>query len=179
MSSTPQIYRQLQRRLDELPIGYPATESGVEIRILQHLFTPLEAEIAFHMSFLPEKAEKIHKRLKTRIPNLKTLKQHLNTMANKGSIVSHTTRGGYKVYSAAMLVIGMFEFQVDRLTKEFYQDFVDYLDEAFRDEVIKRKYPQLRPIPTEGRCQDFRAQIPGTFEVFCPGSGCSNNSSFN
>ncbi len=32
------IYRELQRHLDEMPVGYPRTESGVEIRILKHLF---------------------------------------------------------------------------------------------------------------------------------------------
>ena len=39
-----QIYRKLQERLDKLPVGYPPTESGVEIRILKakvNLLIPL------------------------------------------------------------------------------------------------------------------------------------------
>ena len=40
------VYRKLQKYLDRMPISYPETESGVEIRILKHLFTPEEAEIA-------------------------------------------------------------------------------------------------------------------------------------
>jgi hypothetical protein len=39
-----EIYRKLQKHLDTLPIGFPPTESGVEIRILKHLFTPKQAE---------------------------------------------------------------------------------------------------------------------------------------
>ena len=35
-------YRKLQEHLDTLPIGYPATESGVELRILEFLFSPEE-----------------------------------------------------------------------------------------------------------------------------------------
>jgi len=53
------IYRKLQRHLDTLPIGYPATESGVEIRILKFLFTPEEAEIALNMRFIPEPMKNI------------------------------------------------------------------------------------------------------------------------
>ncbi len=43
------VYRKLQRYLDSLPIDYPETESGVEIRILKSLFTPQEAEIALKL----------------------------------------------------------------------------------------------------------------------------------
>lgn len=38
------IYRKLQHQLDTLPIGFPATNSGVEIRLLKFLFTPEEAQ---------------------------------------------------------------------------------------------------------------------------------------
>ncbi|MBE2223324.1 MAG: 4Fe-4S ferredoxin, partial [Anaerolineae bacterium] len=41
---TQDIYQQLAHHLDDLPAGYPATESGVELRILRRLFTPAEAE---------------------------------------------------------------------------------------------------------------------------------------
>ncbi len=29
------VYRRLQRELDKLPVPYPATESGVEIKLLK------------------------------------------------------------------------------------------------------------------------------------------------
>ncbi len=34
------IYRKLAQHLDDLPAGFPSTESGVELRILRRLFTP-------------------------------------------------------------------------------------------------------------------------------------------
>ena len=40
MSTDSQIYRQLQIQLDKYPIGYPATQSGVEIDILKYFFYP-------------------------------------------------------------------------------------------------------------------------------------------
>ena len=34
------VYRELQKHLDTFAVGFPATKSGVKIRILKHLFTP-------------------------------------------------------------------------------------------------------------------------------------------
>ncbi|MFX1557631.1 MAG: hypothetical protein ACFFC9_10290, partial [Promethearchaeota archaeon] len=45
------IYRKLQQHLDKLPIGFPTTKSGSDIRLLQYLFTPEEAEIAILLKF--------------------------------------------------------------------------------------------------------------------------------
>ncbi len=59
------IFARLARHLDTLPIGYPATESGVEIRILKRWFTAREAEIAFCMSGVPTEAETLSERLAT------------------------------------------------------------------------------------------------------------------
>ena len=64
METQKDVYRELQEHLDNMPVGYPATESGVEIRILKHLFTPEEAEIALNLSALPETLGKIHRRVK-------------------------------------------------------------------------------------------------------------------
>ena len=44
--SSGDIYQQLQRHLDELPTGFPATTSGIEIRLLKRLFSLEEAKIA-------------------------------------------------------------------------------------------------------------------------------------
>ena len=63
MSQPADVYRRLQQRLDELPVGYPATESGVELRILRRLFTPEEAEVALVLSAIPESVETIQRRL--------------------------------------------------------------------------------------------------------------------
>lgn len=47
-----------------MPIGYPATESGVELRILKHLFTPEHVEIALTLGFYPNKIKQLHRKLK-------------------------------------------------------------------------------------------------------------------
>ena len=63
MDEQNSIYRDLQQHLDKGPVGYPATESGVDIRLLRHLFTPEEARIATCLSNIKlEPIKRIHPR---------------------------------------------------------------------------------------------------------------------
>ncbi len=43
-------YRRLQKHLNSQPVGFPATPTGADIRLLKHLFTPDEARIALGLS---------------------------------------------------------------------------------------------------------------------------------
>ena len=51
---TDDIYQRLAKHLDKLPGGFPSTESGVELRLLRRLFTPEQAELAPHLTLIPE-----------------------------------------------------------------------------------------------------------------------------
>jgi len=148
MTTESQVYRDLQRHLDKLPIGYPSTESGVEIRILKHLFTPEEAKIATQLSMIPEPLNRIYKRVKKTGMSIEELEQVLDHMVYKGTILTNK-KDGEKYYSNAMLVVGMFELQVERLTKDFTEDVLQYFEEAFGGELYRTKIPQLRTIPIE------------------------------
>ncbi len=44
------VYEKLARHLDNLPMGFPSTKSGVELSILRNLFTPEEAAFAPHLT---------------------------------------------------------------------------------------------------------------------------------
>ena len=145
------VYRRLQRSLDELPVGYPATASGVELRILKRLFTPEEAEAALSLSAVPEPAEKIAHRLPGR--TTEELERMLDRMVEKGAIFGGRMMAGTgkKRYSRAPLVIGMYENQVDRLTKEMQQDFEQYAREGFASTLLGAKTKQMRTIPVNAR----------------------------
>ena len=43
------VYKNLARRLDSFPQGYPETETGIEFEILSYLFTPDEAKLAANL----------------------------------------------------------------------------------------------------------------------------------
>ena len=62
MDMNDQVYIKLQRHLNSQPIGFPATKSGSEIRILKHIFSPREAEIVTCLSYGFEPLETIFKR---------------------------------------------------------------------------------------------------------------------
>jgi H+/Na+-translocating ferredoxin:NAD+ oxidoreductase subunit B len=145
--TTDDIYRDLQRHLDELPVGFPPTESGVEIRILKHLFTPEEAVLAKHLSLIPEPLSRIYARLEGKTGVSKhEMEATLDRMFRKGTVLMRSERGE-KWCSNAMLVVGMYELQVERLTKEFARDMLQYLNEAFGQELFRSRVPQLRTIP--------------------------------
>ncbi|MFX1588624.1 MAG: ATP-binding protein [Promethearchaeota archaeon] len=152
-STSQDVYRELQEHLDTFPVGFPSTESGVEIRLLKLLFTPEEAQIASNLRFYPsfgdgESLDSIFERFKTL--GLKYIKEelenHLDTMAEKGAIKLRKM-GNKKFYSGAILIIGMFEFQVNKLTKEFTKDMKQYMQEALILDMAKNLPLQLRTIP--------------------------------
>ena len=118
------IYAVLAKRLDELPNGFPATESGVELRILQKIFSPDEAEMTLMMRPVPETAEEIAERLGKPVVEMRTL---LDDMARKGQIGTFKMTGR-QVYRLVPFVVGIYEFQRrERLTKEQAELFEEYL----------------------------------------------------
>ncbi len=144
------VYRRLQEHLDNMPIAYPATESGVELRVLKHLFTAEEAEMALDLSALPESLECIYRRARKRGISLADAEQMLDRMLEKGAILGGplASRGRPgKYYNKAPLAVGMFEFQVDRLTTEFAKDFQEYDEGPFGEAITTKKTSQLRAIP--------------------------------
>ncbi len=151
MKTETEVYHRLQQEIDKTPIGFPATGSGVELRLLKHLFTPEEAETALNLSALPEPAERIYNRARKQKPiAFKELEQILDRLVEKGVIMGGKTLSKgqtRKVYSKLPLAIGMFEFQVDRLTKQFSQDIFQYFDEGFAEEFHSKKTSQMRTIP--------------------------------
>jgi NAD-dependent dihydropyrimidine dehydrogenase PreA subunit len=146
------IYRELQRHLDKLPIGFPATESGVELRLLKHLFTPKQAEMALNLGFQPTVLKKIYRKVKKTGITMEQLEQELDKMEEEGLIHFGSTKEGdeiIKYYANAPLVIGFYEFQLHRLTEDVYNDFMQYFEEAFVHEFNRTGIPQVRTIPIE------------------------------
>jgi electron transport complex protein RnfB len=147
-SENSDIYRQLQIHLDKMPVGFPKTDSGVEIRILKHLFTPEQAQIALSLSYQPLPLKKIYRKAKSISLSLEELEQKLDEMYKKG-VINYGKSGDQKFYANAPLVIGMYEYQLNSLTEDFVKDFYQYFEEAFIDEYNKPGVPQLRTIPIE------------------------------
>jgi formate hydrogenlyase subunit 6/NADH:ubiquinone oxidoreductase subunit I len=136
------VYRALREHLDSLPAGFPATSSGVEIRILKRLFNPEEASLAVHLRPKLEPAMVIAKRAGITEREMAPL---LEEMTRKGLIFSIETGNRPPAYMASQFVVGIWEYHVNDLDEEFVRDMEEYTPilgkEAF-DHV-----PQLRTIP--------------------------------
>ena len=119
------VYENLREHLDQYPIGFPASKTGAGIRVLKHLFEPEETVIATKLTDKYEPLEKIHERSKLAM-NISELKEKLDTMVSKGAI-HYKIVDGERHYANAYLVIGMYEYQVNRLTPEFLEDMSEYV----------------------------------------------------
>ncbi|MDT8305580.1 MAG: 4Fe-4S binding protein [Anaerolineae bacterium] len=137
------VYHRLARHLDDLPGGYPATESGVELRILQRLFTPEEARLALHLTLLPEEAPVIAHRAGLSIAEAG---EQLATLARKGLCYRRQPKDGPVRYMAIQFAIGIWEFHVQDLDEGLVRDFDEYLP-TLLDLDVWRRAPQLRTIP--------------------------------
>jgi electron transport complex protein RnfB len=137
------VYDRLAQHLDNLPSGYPRTESGVELRILRRLFTPEDAELALHLTLLPEPARVVARR--AQIP-VEEAARRLEEMGRKGLIYVYRREGKEPEYMAIHFVIGIYEFQVSRLDPELVHDLEEYGPTWF-DQAAWDKAPQLRTIP--------------------------------
>ncbi len=138
-----EVYKKLAKHLDNLPTGFPATESGVELRILKRLFAPEEAEIATALKMKFEPPSEIAKRLKMDEAALSPI---LYQMSRKG-LVFRKTRGDNAMYMAAQFVIGIWEYHVNSLDEGLVKDFNEYIPYLVQSGWAKQKTQQLRVIP--------------------------------
>ncbi len=154
MNDEPDVYRRLRAHLDVMPVGLPATASGVELRILRRLFTEEEAEAALLLSAVPETLERIVRRAPRGRWTPHGLEALLEGLAEKGAILGGrgpAAPGGTRRYAKAMLAIGMYEMQVDRLTAELQRDLEQYVAEGFGAAFLGPRTKQMRTVPVDAR----------------------------
>jgi len=135
-------YDNLALHLDNLPGGFPRTESGVEMRILRRLFTEEEAALACHLRMMPEPVERIAKRVS--LP-AEGLAEKLYQMSRKGLIFRADMPEGPR-YMAAQYVVGIWEYHVNDLDEGLIRDMNEYTPYLL-DASLRRKTNQLRTIP--------------------------------
>ena len=136
------VYERLAKHLDNLPAGFPPTDSGVELRILNRLFTPDEAEAAMALTLFPEPAEAIAKRLGKNTPEIETL---FYSMSQKG-LIGRSGRE-QRHYMAAQFITGIWEYHVNTLDEDLIHDVNEYIPQIWATRWAKQKTQQMRVIP--------------------------------
>jgi Pyruvate/2-oxoacid:ferredoxin oxidoreductase delta subunit len=143
MHETP--YIKLREFLDQFPIGFPKTESGVEIEILRRLFTEEEARVATLLMPMPETASQIAERTGL---SEEELAPALESMSKKG-LVFRIRRRGETRYNAAPFMIGLYEYSVKKIDTELAALFKQFYDAAQMDEVGASNVPGFKVVPVE------------------------------
>jgi Na+-translocating ferredoxin:NAD+ oxidoreductase subunit B len=138
-----QVYYRLREVLDTIPNGFPATESGVEIKLLKKIFTGEEAELAMKLKLNFESVEDIAKRTGL---DRDYLGRMLREMNRKGQVFG-INFGGTAVYKLLPFVFGIYEFQLPRIDREFTELFEQYTEEAFGKEFFSRTPALMKVVP--------------------------------
>jgi len=149
------IYRQLAQRLDAIPNGFPATESGVELRLLAKLFTPAEAGLAVHMRLSREPAGAIAARAGVDVAAARRL---LKSMARKG-LIGYARGDGGLVYGLLPFAVGFYENQLLAMDTELATLVEEYFQETRGGPITEQAPPLHRVIPVE-------EAIPFDLEIF-------------
>lgn len=148
------LYRRLQKQLDQYSMGFPATESGIEIRILKKLFSEKDAEVFLGMTPKLETPEEIAPRVNRPVQELA---ERLDDMADRG-LLFRLKRGDTSKYGAIPFVHGLFEFQVKDLDRDLADLVKAYMEDAFEKNLVFSASEFLRTIPVQ-RSVDARQKI--------------------
>ena len=150
------VYRTLQQQLDQYSIGFPRTDSGIELRILRHLFSEQDATLATQMTPRLELPESVAARVGRPVAEVA---EQLEGMAERG-LLFRLKKGGVSKYGASAFVHGIFEYQVRDLDHELAQMVWSYFDEAFQDTFRDSGKYFMRTIPIQESIDTTRRVAP-------------------
>jgi electron transport complex protein RnfB len=139
------IFRQLQQRLDLYSMGFPATETGIEITILKKLFNQKNAEMFLNMSTMLEDPGSVAQRLGRPVEEVAG---QLEDMTKRG-LLFRLRKGESVKYGAIPFMHGLVEFQIKRLDREMGDLIEQYLDQRFNQAIAGIDGLFLRTVPVE------------------------------
>lgn len=139
-----EAYRRLAEVLDTLPSGFPSTQSGIEIRILEKIFEPEEAELFCDLRLTPETAARISER--TGRP-LEGLEQKLMSMSKRGELWASELDGVWK-FKIMPWIPGIYEFQVKQMDQEFATMWEEY-STHWGKQFVRHKPQLMQVVPIE------------------------------
>jgi len=138
------IYIELREFLHGMPGGYPATESGVELEILKKIFTPERARLTMQLTPVPESATAFASR--TGIGEEEAL-EGLEDLAREG-LIFRVRSGDSVTYAAVSFVVGIYEFQLNKIDRELAELFEEYIPTLTGQMESTRTKP-MRVIPVD------------------------------
>jgi Na+-translocating ferredoxin:NAD+ oxidoreductase subunit B len=153
-------YRRLRRHLNSMPVGFPAAPGGADLRILRRFFSPEEAGLALALDWRPRSFRDLASQPDGSASG--ELRGRLDGMAAKGSILYRESDDSYALLP---FIVGMFEFQIERLNARLLRDTGEYALRGYGLEYLSTAVPQTRIIPI-GRAVPAGARRIASYDEF-------------
>lgn len=152
-----EVYKALAKHLDTLPQRFPTnTGTGLELKVLQHIFSPEEAQVAIQLKPTPEFPADIAERIGKDPVETEAF---LLKMSKKGQIMRLGKPGEHK-YMAAPFMVGIMEWQLKRFTKEMVKDLEAFQPYLMEHTWMRGKTRELRTIPIDKTVTDTTEVMP-------------------
>ncbi len=149
------VYKKLAKVLDTLPNGFPATENGLELKLLKRIFDPDQAELFCDLKLSFETAQQIAERTGRQIGGLE---EKLEKMGERGQIRS-VKIGDMKIFQMLPWIIGIYEMQLLHLDREFVEMLQEY-HPVFNKRHFSEKPQQFQIIPIEKEIPYKQESLP-------------------
>ncbi|MHB0886863.1 MAG: 4Fe-4S binding protein [Bacillota bacterium] len=151
---TDGIYRRLAKALDDLPNGFPTTESGIEIEILRWMYTPEQAAIAGLLTTAPETEPQIAALLEATGRQVPDLGVALKEMRKRGLIWPVPGAEGAMSYRLAPFVVGAYESQREIMDHKLAHLVEEYFNQGglaglMRQPAVHRVVPAHGAVKSE------------------------------
>jgi electron transport complex protein RnfB len=137
------VYAKLADALDRLPNGFTRTESQVELKILQIIFSPEDAALACHLTGTMEPLDAIARRAGK--PAREVSKQ-LFQMIRRG-MIWFDKLDGKACFRLAPFIVGFYEAQVELMDHELAHLVEDYLAGGGANGIMKPQPALHRVVP--------------------------------
>jgi len=151
------IYQRLAEFLDSFPQRFPVnTESGIELRILEYIFTPEEAEMTMNLQMGMQSPKSVAEKIGADPDQTAAM---LYDMSTKGQIFRIGKDSNYK-YSPIPFLIGIYEFQLNRMDAKLAELFEEFKPILFESTWLKGHTKELRTIPVHETIDQASAVMP-------------------
>jgi ferredoxin/DNA-binding MarR family transcriptional regulator len=142
-------YRTLQQHYNDMPVGFPPTKSGSDIRLLQYFFDPEDIPILLELNHNYNSTNIIIETLKKKKISQKVANRILDKLVKKG-LIGWKQKDNEIYYKLLPLVVGLDESQNYNRTPEYIELLKTYMIESqFALKLVTSRIPQLRTIPVE------------------------------
>jgi len=154
MSDT--AYERLRDFLDQFPLGFPKTDSGLEISILKRLFTEDEALMVTCLSPFAEETSRIAARMRVAE---ESIEEKLESLAKRG-LIFRIRRSSETLFNAVPFMIGLYEYSVQHMDTELAALYREYYEQAYQAEMAASDVPGFKVIPIGHTIEEEMSLIP-------------------